>query len=60
VVDVNVLVIGESLLASCLPTLRLRAEGADVGEETQDMEGVGRFGWVSDPEGDRVELWQSS
>jgi predicted enzyme related to lactoylglutathione lyase len=32
--------------------------GADVAEEAQDMEGVGRFGWVTDPEGNRVELWQ--
>jgi predicted enzyme related to lactoylglutathione lyase len=24
------------------------------------MEGVGRFGWVTDPEGNRVELWQPS
>ena len=30
----------------------------DVATETQDMEGVGRFGWVTDPEGNRVELWQ--
>ncbi len=37
---------------------RLRAKGADVAEETQDMEGVGRFGWVTDPEGNRIELWQ--
>ena len=37
---------------------QLRARGADVAEETQDMEGVGRFGWVTDPEGNRVELWQ--
>jgi predicted enzyme related to lactoylglutathione lyase len=37
---------------------QLRAEGADVAEETQDMEGVGRFGWVTDPEGNRIELWQ--
>jgi NAD(P)-dependent dehydrogenase (short-subunit alcohol dehydrogenase family)/predicted enzyme related to lactoylglutathione lyase len=37
---------------------QLRAQGADVAEETQDMEGVGRFGWVTDPEGNRVELWQ--
>ncbi|MFF5189330.1 VOC family protein [Streptomyces sp. NPDC000345] len=37
---------------------QLRSEGADVAEETQDMEGVGRFGWVTDPEGNRVELWQ--
>ena len=37
---------------------QLRAKGADVAEEAQDMEGVGRFGWVTDPEGNRVELWQ--
>jgi predicted enzyme related to lactoylglutathione lyase len=39
---------------------QLRATGADVARETQDMEGVGRFGWVTDPEGNRVELWQPS
>jgi predicted enzyme related to lactoylglutathione lyase len=22
------------------------------------MEGIGRFGWVTDPGGNRVELWQ--
>jgi hypothetical protein len=27
---------------------RLRAKGADVAKETQDMEGVGRFGWVTE------------
>jgi predicted enzyme related to lactoylglutathione lyase len=37
---------------------QLRAKGADVAEDTQDMEGVGRFGWVTDPEGNRIELWQ--
>ncbi|GAW52101.1 MULTISPECIES: VOC family protein [unclassified Nocardioides] len=37
---------------------QLRAAGADVADETQEMEGVGRFGWVTDPEGNRVELWQ--
>ncbi|MBL0887783.1 VOC family protein [Myceligenerans indicum] len=37
---------------------QLRAKGANVAEKTQDMEGVGRFGWVTDPEGNRVELWQ--
>ncbi|MFJ6482424.1 MULTISPECIES: VOC family protein [unclassified Streptomyces] len=37
---------------------QLRAKGADVDEVTQDMEGVGRFGWVTDPAGNRVELWQ--
>jgi predicted enzyme related to lactoylglutathione lyase len=37
---------------------QLRANGADVAEETQAMEGVGRFGWVTDPEGNRIELWE--
>src|ERR1700685_4834278 len=37
---------------------QLRAKGADVAEETQEVEGVGRFGWVTDPAGNRVELWQ--
>jgi len=37
---------------------QLRARGANVAEEAQDMEGVGRFGWVTDPEGNRIELWQ--
>jgi predicted enzyme related to lactoylglutathione lyase len=37
---------------------QLRAKGADVDQDTQDMEGVGRFGWVTDPEGNRIELWQ--
>ena len=37
---------------------QLRAKGADVTQETQEMEGVGRFAWVTDPEGNRVELWQ--
>jgi predicted enzyme related to lactoylglutathione lyase len=37
---------------------QLRAKGADVDTEAQEMEGVGRFGWVTDPEGNRIELWQ--
>jgi predicted enzyme related to lactoylglutathione lyase len=37
---------------------QLRSQGANVAEETQDMEGVGRFGWVTDPERNRIELWQ--
>jgi len=36
----------------------LRAAGAAVDEKVQD-EGYGRFGWVTDPEGNRVELWQA-
>jgi predicted enzyme related to lactoylglutathione lyase len=39
---------------------QLRAAGADVAAEVQEMAGVGRFGWVTDPEGNRVELWQPS
>jgi predicted enzyme related to lactoylglutathione lyase len=37
---------------------QLCAKAADVADETQEMEGVGRFGWVTDPEGNRVELWE--
>ena len=39
---------------------QLRAKGANVAAEVQDVEGIGRFGWVTDPEGRRVELWQPS
>jgi predicted enzyme related to lactoylglutathione lyase len=39
---------------------QLRAKGAAVDEETQEMDGIGRFGWVTDPEGNRIELWQPS
>ena len=37
---------------------QLRPKGADGLDETQDMEGVGRLGRVTDPEGNRIELWQ--
>jgi predicted enzyme related to lactoylglutathione lyase len=37
---------------------QLKDRGADVADEPQEMEGVGRFGWVTDPEGNRIELWQ--
>jgi predicted enzyme related to lactoylglutathione lyase len=37
---------------------QLRGKGAEVSTDTQDMDGVGRFGWVTDPEGNRIELWQ--
>jgi predicted enzyme related to lactoylglutathione lyase len=37
---------------------QLRAKGADVAAETHELDGIGRFGWVTDPEGNRVELWQ--
>lgn len=37
---------------------QLRDAGADVADETEEMVGVGRFGWVTDPEGNRIELWE--
>lgn len=36
---------------------RLRAEGVAVDERREDSE-YGRFAWVIDPEGNRVELWE--
>jgi predicted enzyme related to lactoylglutathione lyase len=38
---------------------QLRAFGADVDERLEDSD-FGRFGWVTDPEGNRIELWQPS
>lgn len=35
----------------------LRAEGCDVDERVESSE-FGRFGWVADPEGNRLELWE--
>ncbi|MCB9737566.1 MAG: VOC family protein [Deltaproteobacteria bacterium] len=35
----------------------LRAEGCDVLDKTDDSD-FGKFGWVIDPEGNKVELWQ--
>jgi predicted enzyme related to lactoylglutathione lyase len=35
----------------------LRAEGCNVLDQTDDSE-YGKFGWVIDPEGNKVELWQ--
>ena len=37
---------------------QLRAAGADVDDKLQVDEGAGRFGWVTDPEGNRIELWE--
>jgi predicted enzyme related to lactoylglutathione lyase len=46
-------------VASLEATLeRLRAVGADVDEQTQEQDGIGRFGWAADPEGNRFELWE--
>jgi predicted enzyme related to lactoylglutathione lyase len=35
----------------------LRAEGCDVDAKVEESD-YGKFGWVMDPEGNRVELWQ--
>lgn len=35
----------------------LRAEGCAVDEKTEESE-FGKFGWVMDPDGNRVELWE--
>lgn len=35
----------------------LRDEGCNVLEKTDDSE-YGKFGWVMDPEGNKVELWE--
>jgi catechol 2,3-dioxygenase-like lactoylglutathione lyase family enzyme len=35
----------------------LRAEGCKVDDKIEDSE-YGKFGWVMDPDGNRIELWQ--
>src|SRR5581483_2260569 len=35
----------------------LRAEGVQVDEKMESHE-YGKFGWIVDPEGNRVELWE--
>jgi len=37
--------------------LALRNEGCNLLEKTDDSE-YGKFGWVMDPEGNKVELWE--
>ena len=36
---------------------QLKAEGVEVDAKTDD-ESNGRFGWATDPEGRRIELWE--
>lgn len=36
---------------------RLREEGCVVDDRVEEIE-QGLFGWVTDPEGNRIELWQ--
>jgi len=37
--------------------LALRSEGCNVVDKTE-ASGQGKFGWVIDPEGNKVELWE--
>jgi predicted enzyme related to lactoylglutathione lyase len=37
---------------------QLRGLGTVVIDDVQEMDGIGRFGWVEDPDGNRIELWQ--
>lgn len=36
----------------------LREEGVQVMDATETMDGIGKFGWIVDPEGNKIELWQ--
>jgi len=37
---------------------QLRDAGVEVDDDIQVMEGIGRFAWATDPEGNRFELWE--
>jgi len=37
---------------------QLRADGVEVDDATHVIDGIGRFGWGTDPEGNRFELWE--
>lgn len=36
---------------------KLRSEGCQVDEKVDESE-FGKFGWVTDPEGNKIELWE--
>jgi len=37
---------------------QLRDAGVEVDNNIHEIEGIGRFGWAVDPEGNRFELWE--
>lgn len=37
---------------------QLRAADVPVDERVEEIPGIGRFGWATDPEGNRFELWE--
>jgi predicted enzyme related to lactoylglutathione lyase len=36
---------------------RLREAGVEVSDKVEELE-YGKFGWITDPEGNRLELWE--
>ena len=36
---------------------QLREEGVEVMDEIEEAE-YGRFGWIIDPDGNKIELWE--
>jgi glyoxylase I family protein len=39
---------------------KLKEDKVKVVKDIEDQEGVGRFAHIEDPEGNRIELWESS
>jgi predicted enzyme related to lactoylglutathione lyase len=37
---------------------QLRETGVEVDDRVEVLDGIGRFGWAVDPEGNRFELWE--
>jgi predicted enzyme related to lactoylglutathione lyase len=37
---------------------QLREAGIEVDDRIEVLDGIGRFGWAVDPEGNRFELWE--
>jgi predicted enzyme related to lactoylglutathione lyase len=37
---------------------QLRDAGVEVDRKIEFLEGIGRFGWAVDPQGNRFELWE--
>ncbi len=37
---------------------KLKADGVKIAKDPEEYEGLGRFGWIEDPEGNRIELWE--
>jgi predicted enzyme related to lactoylglutathione lyase len=35
----------------------LRAEGVEIDPKREDCD-FGRFAWITDPEGNKIELWE--